>query len=281
MPYSIGTSTNGHYDLLADIRTFVEATLPVAERYTVMRAVSTGDDHEVIWKAPGLSGTEEIFFGIKTYQSVSSDYYNFKVGTFTGYVAENTFETQPGSSTIKGVPLWNQQTPHWIVANGQRLVVAAKVENVEESFYLGKPFFHYTPFQYPYPVVCGAMLTSDSATRYSDTTHNAWFIGSSAALEVREIDGSWSAPDAYPYHGTRTLRNTITASGTAVGYYGIHPIELSNSDPTLFGELDGVFYISGFNNAVENTFTIDAVPYVVIRNVWRTGFKDYVALRLA
>ena len=48
MPYSIGTSTNGHYDLLADIRTFVEATLPVAERYTVMRAVSTGDDHEVI-----------------------------------------------------------------------------------------------------------------------------------------------------------------------------------------------------------------------------------------
>ena len=90
MPYSIGTSTNGHYDLLADIRTFVEATLPVAERYTVMRAVSTGDDHEVIWKAPGLSGTEEIFFGIKTYQSVSSDYYNFKVGVFTGYVAENT-----------------------------------------------------------------------------------------------------------------------------------------------------------------------------------------------
>jgi hypothetical protein len=41
-----------------------------------------------------------------------------------------------------------------------------------------------------------------------------------------------------------------------------------------------VYYVSGFNNAVENTLTISGTPYVVIQDVYRTGFNAYYALRL-
>ena len=48
----------------------------------------------------------------------------------------------------------------------------------------------------------------------------------------------------------------------------------------MFGELDGVFHITGFNNAVENTFVIDGLTHVVLQDVWRTGFNDYYAIRM-
>lgn len=276
MAYEIGNAA-GHYDFLTKIRTFVETTLPIDERYTVMREVTVGDDKEVIWKAPG-SGGEEIFFGLKTYQSVTSDYYNFKIGCFTGYVESSLFETQPGTCTIKGIPLWNHIIPYWLIANGRGFTFGAKIENVYVSGITGKFLQYNTPTQYPYPVCCGGCLTTASATRYSDTTYNAWFTGS--ALEVRAIDGAWVVPDVYPYDGTRTLRNTVSLSTIAEGYYGLHAIILSRSAPDIFGEIENVFYISGFNNAAENSFVDASIPYVVLRNVWRTGFKDYIALRL-
>lgn len=46
------------------------------------------------------------------------------------------------------------------------------------------------------------------------------------------------------------------------------------------GELDGVYYVPGFDNAVENTVTIDGKQHVVFQDVARTGFNDYYALRM-
>jgi hypothetical protein len=355
MAYEI-SSASGHYDLLTKIRTFVESTIPEAERYTVERnvdyndsigtissitksgttatvtltsphtlstndrvtisgasdslyngvfkitysdaykflytmsgtpstdasgtLVGTRNDAEVIWKAPGLSGLEEIYFGIKTYQSTSADFYNFKIGQFTGYVPSNSFEAQPGNIPIMGVPLWNQTIPYWLVANGQRLILFAKVENVYESFYLGKFLPYATPTQFPYPVFCGGSFSTATETRYSDTNHVAWFMGSRANCLLRHVDGVGKQVDLYPYAGIHQLRNTASASLSATGYYGLHSIVMSDSTPNVYGELDGVYYISGFNNAAENTVIHDGITYVVMRNIWRTGFNDYIALRL-
>lgn len=278
MAYEIGTAS-GHYDLLAKIKVFVEATLPVSQRYTVLRNIDTGDDREVIWKAPGLIGSDGMYLGLKTYQSVTSDYYNFKIGVFTGYVESSPFEAQPGTCTIKGIPLWNAAIPYWIVASSIGFVFFAKVENVYTSG-IAESFFKYnTPFQYPYGVCCGGSLATDSATRYSDTSYNNWFMGG-AEFELRPIDGAWESPSVWPVQASRTMRNTTTLSTTAEGYYRLHPLILFRADPDTFGEISNVFFISGFNNAVENSFLINSVPYIVMRNVWRVGFKDYVALRL-
>jgi hypothetical protein len=356
MAYEISSATD-HYNLLAKIRTAVEATLPLANRWSVQRYIgatlgtvssitksgttatvtmsqphlmTTGDrvtisgasdslyniveapitttvdpsiftyimtgtpaanatgtlictrlNYEVIWKAPGLSGTEEIFCGIKAYHSTADDYYNFKIGCFTGYVPLNSFETQAGHSNIMGVPLWNQTTAYWLQTDGQHLFCVAKIENIYESFGFGKYLPYATPSQYPYPVFCMGGLTSATATRYSDTSHVSGFKGARSNFQIRTAAGAWINPDVYPYMGTRQLRNTITASTTDDGYYGLHAIVLSDSAPNVYGELDNLSYISGFNNAVENTVVdADSKTHVVLRDVWRTGFNDYIAMKL-
>lgn len=283
MAYEIGTAA-GHYDLLAKLRTFLEGALPVAERWAMQWEDTVSDYKGVIWQAPGLSGTEEIYTGIKTYQSVSSDYYNWKINGFTGYVPGNSFETQPGRiANDIGVPLWNQSIPYWFVGNGQRCIVVAKIENVYESFYLGKFLPYASPSQYPYPLCVGGMLTSAAGMRYSETTHTAWFKGARANMAMRFVDGNWRTPQFLPFAGANTLRNTNSDSNVAEGHYGLHSLVMSENATGYinnYGELDGVYFISGFNNAVENTLIIDGVTYVVLRDVWRTGFKDYLALRL-
>ena len=306
MAYEI-SSANGHYALLDAIRLFVETTVPAAQRYIVMREVTTGTDREVIWKAPGYSGDEEIYMGIKTYQSITLDYYNFKIGVFTGYVSSNTFESQPGNITMIGIPLWNQVIPYVLHANGARIVLSAKIETIYNSLYLGKFLPYATPTQFPYPVFSGGCLENATNTRYSDTIYKNWFKGVTSRALMRKIDGSWFSPYTSEYYDhlevqgntggvgdkdiKHQLRNVSELSTNAAGWYGLLPIVLSYSNPEglfymsdnnadVFGELDGVFYISGFNNAVENTIVSNGIPYYITRDAWRTGFNDYLAIKL-
>ena len=281
MAYEIGTAT-GHIDLVNKFNTFVTTTVPLADRWAINRNVTDGTtgERELLWQLPGLSGIEEIFVGMYSYKSVSSDYYNIAVAGHTGYVAGNTFATQPGTSIASGVPLWNNSIPYWFVANGQRAIVFAKIENVYESFYIGKYLPYATPTQYPYPLCIGGMLTSASATRYSETTHTSWFKGNRVNFTMRFVDGLWKNPQLFPFQLASNYRNTNSDKTVATGYYGLHPLTLADAS-NIYGELDGIYLISGFNNAAENTISIGGITYVVLRDVWRTGIKDYIALRLS
>ena len=279
MAYEIGTASS-NYDLLTKIRTFLESTLPVGQRWTMQREVTTGASREVVWQAPGLSGTESICGGLSMYESIPSDVYNICVMACIGTVPANSFSTQPGISALLGVPLWNNAIPYWIIGNGQRVVVAVKIENVYQVFGLGKFFPYATPAQYPYPVIAFGALTNTAFTRYSDTTYVSGWKGSRANFTMRTLGGTWISPTIYAYSTTKTFRNTVNADATADGYYGLHPLVLMDST-NVYGELDGLYFISGYNNASENTLVVDGVTYIVFRDVYRTGFNDYIAMRLA
>ncbi|MEG1971199.1 MAG: hypothetical protein RR101_13900, partial [Burkholderiaceae bacterium] len=210
-------------------------------------------------------------------QDASADYYNLCAAVFTGYVPGNTFDAQPGA-VLSGVPAHNRRIDYWMTINGQRLVLAMKVGTpVYESLYLGKMLPYGRPSQYPYPVVCGGMLNGASATRFSETSHSIPFKGNRANFKLRTNDG-WVTPYAYPW------QNAVLAGSTQLrdtgGVQPLLPVELNDGTANLWGALDGIYYISGFDNAVENTLAIDGVTYVVIHDVARTGFTDYYAMRL-
>lgn len=266
--------TSAHYGLLALIR-----TQALANGWTSLRYDTSTDNHELILKGVGLSGTEEIFVGFKTYQDAGADYYNISLATFTGYVSGNSFETQPGIN-INSVPAHNVRIDYWLVINAQRILCAMKVGTpVYESFYLGK-FLPYTlPSQYPYPVACCGTLNGSPATRFSDTTHSFGFAGNTPAFEIRRPDGTYAAPYCWPWTAPMlTTTQQLRETGTV---YTLQPIVLHNNSNTIYGELDGVFHISGFSQGSENTLVIGGVTYVVIQNIYRTGFNDYIALRLS
>jgi len=304
MALETGTAA-GHYDLLDRLRAFLKtnASLVAAgQAWTELRWDGASAERETILKGPGLSGTEEIFIGLKTYQSVPLDYFNWRVAAFTGFVASNDFHHQPGTPNAAGdaasdlaVPLYQNAIPYWFVGNGQRVVVVANVQTQYQAFYLGKFLPYATPSQYPYPVVCSGMLASSSATRYDNTAYSTPFKGNRANLKLRFVDGFWKQPEAWPWcnvqeNGNQAIfpaangqggpRNTNADYTQSPGYYGLHPIVLNDAQ-NQYGELDGVYWITGFDNAVENTVTVGADTYLVVRDVWRTGFMDFFAVKLA
>lgn len=48
----------------------------------------------------------------------------------------------------------------------------------------------------------------------------------------------------------------------------------------VYGELDGIKVISGFNNAAENTTVYNSINHVILQNIARTGVHEYWALAL-
>lgn len=282
MPNQVGfvdnSSVLAHYAMLEEIHDFCDAN-----GWTILRYDTVSANRELIMMAPGLSGTEEIYVGVRTYQDVGADYYNLLAAVFTGYVSGNTFDTQPGAR-LSGVPGHNQRIDYWMTINGQRLAIAMKVGTpVYEPLYIGKYLPYGTPSQYPYPVVVVGSLNGAAATRYSDVNHSMGYKGNTAAMAIRFVDGSYKQAFAHPW-GNNLLMNPsstqqyqIRPSGT---YYPLMRVVLHDNAANVFGELDGIFAITGFDNVVENTLVIGGVTYVVIQDVSRTGFIDYYAMRL-
>jgi hypothetical protein len=223
---------------------------------------------ELIMQGSGHTGMEEIFIGFRSYHSVASDYYNLAVSGFIGYVPGNTFETQPGY-VESGIPCHNLRIDYWLSANPARIAGGLKVGTpVYQSFYAGFFLPYATPSQYPYPLFVGGMFNSAMpAKRYSDTDYS--------------FDGSWRTTVVYPLsanNGSSTNGYSIINDTNDV--YSMEPLILEDSAPNIYGQLEGVFAITGFNNVVENTLTVDGVDYVVIQDVFRTGFNAYIALEL-
>lgn len=300
MPHQIGFVAAGsgklaHQHMVATVRDFA-----VANGWTLLRFSDAGADHEVILRAPGLSGTEQIFVGLRTYQDAGADYYNLLAGVFTGYVAGNTFDTQPGA-WLSGVPAHNNRIDYWLTLNGQRLVLAMKVGTpVYETCYLGKFLPYATPGQFPYPVVCAGPLSGAAATRFSEVSHSMPFKGAGPdgmqrpGMRLRTVGGLWVQPWCWPWglvdFSVSDIAGSVRALRDTDGHYPLLPLVMhdnsavNNGTPgtvgNVFGELDGVFYISGFDNAVENTLVIDGRTHVVVQDCARTGHTDYVAIRM-
>lgn len=278
MPHQIGFVDNSsglaHYAMLEAIKVFAETN-----GWEVLRYNTASANRELILKGVGYTGTEEIFVGLRTYQDVGADYYNLLAGVFTGYVPGNTFDTQPGAR-LSGVPAHNNRIDYWLTLNAQRIALAMKVGTpVYESCYLGKMLPYSRPGQYPYPVVCSGMLVGAAATRFSDTSgnHAIGYKGNSARLGLRTNDG-WISPYCYPW-GNPAIAGTNQIRDTG-NYYHPLPVEVHDNTGNLWGALDGIYYITGFNNAVENTFVLDGFDHVVIQDSGRNGFTDYYAMRL-
>lgn len=265
-----GTEGLAHWQMLLKIKTFAEAIGWVTLRYL---NPTDGSNRELIMRGPGLSDDKEIYIGFRTYHNVGADYYNLSAAGFTGYVSSNTFVTQPGYME-SGIPAHNQRIDYWITGNKQGIWFGLKVGTpVYESGGAGFFLPYGTPSQYPYPLLVAGMLNGVPATRFSETTHSMAWKGARTNLRMRDPIGTWRQPSVYPWSANRSYRPTGTR------YKPLKAVLYETNN--CWGELDRISHISGFDNVVENTFTMDGKNYVVIQDVGRTGFNDYFALELS
>ena len=258
----------------------------VLEGWSVLRYDTVSEPRELIAKGVGYSGTEEIFIGFRSYQDVGADYYNLSVACFTGYVSGNAFDAQPGykENSVCG---HNLRIDYWLNISPQRVAFTLKIGTpVYQHGYVGKFFPYFTPSQYPYPVACIGMLPGRSTLRFSSDTPTFGYRGSIAQASVRVLSGVWQQADAWPFNSQGVCATTEDVSrGYANqrdtnGTYSLLPVTLMASNTDVYGELEGVYYISGFSNATENTGSDSGKNFVVVQDHNRNGFNDYIALEV-
>jgi hypothetical protein len=107
------------------------------------------------------------------------------------------------------------------------------------------------------------------------------YKGNRANLKMRFVDGVWKQPECWPWNNGLLAGSTYQMRESPTDHYPLLPVTLNDSTPNIYGELDGIYFVSGFNNAVENTITIGGDTYLVVQDVWRTSHIDYYAMKLA
>lgn len=308
------TSTKANLTITAGGTAFVSGdafTFAVTPPWTSLRRVSGS---EMIWQAPGNGGLDEIIVGAKTFDDVGTDYYDWRLGGFTAYNSGAPFNQQPGylggASQANPSPiftLWNSSIPYWIVANGRRVVVVAKVSANYMACYLGLLNTYMAPGAYPYPLVVGGNLcfsstepaTTDPRWRWSNSAaemrnfaipfSSNLSLDSQSTLQLRLASGSWRGFDCNPNEqtfGQVWPYAYVDSSGgwdwrpNLDGGYPLFPIVLFDHTPNVYGELDGVQALTGFSQGAENTVTVGGIKYLVVQNIFRNTKSDFFAVRL-
>lgn len=337
MGYDIATITKGggedaHRQLIGAIKTLAEANGWVTQRFLN----PAGGQWQWIGKSTGLSGTEEIYIGYRTYESVGGDYYNIVGSTFTGYVAGNTFDTQPGAK-LTGIFAHNNAITYFMTCNAQRLAMCLKVGTpVYAHGYHGKFFPYAKPGEYPLPYFSGGNMDAADTLRFSDinrhwpyygqalqsaSSYQHGYLRDQSGVYARRYHWPFSNGNAWATNSGNTMLGTGTADANRVmvpanfsaateGYLPL-PVIMTDRSPTVvdktnvYGELDGIYAITGFNNNTENVMQIggssvvdqtgltvkqavDAIrglatpgrAFVVLQNLHRTDFNSFIAMEM-
>lgn len=227
-------------------------------------------------KAPGLTGLDPCYVNTQLYDRPTDDYYNIAVTGATGFVGAANFDNQPGARSAMAVPMWNQPIAYWLSANGQRAILTAKIDTTYVQMYVGKIMTYGTPGQYPYPMLVAASLPSASASRYSAAAVNLPFKGNRSSMSLRSTSGAWINPYAWPYTKSSGTPDTFRPVN---GEYSLLPISLHDSANT-YGVLDGLQFITGFDNAVENTASVGPENWIVLQETIKNGLSDFYAQRI-
>ncbi|KAE8546144.1 hypothetical protein [Marinobacter nauticus] len=329
MAWETGTATD-HVDLFNKIRNFLTTNTDLVnagENWEQMLGPTGTLVHgdQITLRGPGLTGTDNIYFGMETLESSSSDAYNIQFWGHASFSDTLAPRDQALKSPDQWVLLWNQPMTYWIIANGRRWMLVVKVSTVYSSAYCGFMLPYAAPSEYPYPMVVAGISYTGGGTRWSTEDGRSRFFASPGyntmftywpdnvwRLVANYYDSSSSDNPRPGYRGAGFVHPTMHFNN----YFAIgnnrNDIELESPDAlevtynadkcfdgsyflrdltiissawegpydSVLGVLDGAYWIPGRANSSENIVNKDGVDHLVVQNLFRNGFRDYMALRL-
>lgn len=301
-----GTAATNHTDLLSKIRTFCTTGLG-ASNWSEIKWAMNGSEREWMFIAPGLSGTEQIFGGIRTV--TGAGYANLQIaGHFGNRNASAPWDTvfdDQVLTALRYVTCAALPIDYWIVANGQRAVCVFRIGSVWSAFYIGFFLPYCTPNQYPYPFYLGGSNDSASA-QMSDVVSHRLFIAPAQntcatflPINVWSDTRVYNTADAFSIGTTYIPLTVSTEIGASNAYAGatranldgsfnLFPVEIETTQAPggRLGQLDGVYWCSGLDTsgsmiAAGTIADIGGTDHILFHAPGRTTFSEWCAVRLS
>jgi len=292
------TANNGGVDItVGEIDTRVTGDL-----------VYTAPSGHVLLTGQGLAAADTIFVGMRIKENVSSPYFNWKIQGAVAFDDAAEFDNQPSNSANTYYVIDDGLLEYWIIATGRYFIVVTKLATVYTSMMMGLFLPYGVPAEYGYPLcVMGNIGVTNLHFTNTDNRFRGFFAVGQEAMKVRDPSGAWltfenhngTSPgtptnlrNVWPYGGASNSKVNDFQPKVTAGIDGSYPLtpcilaeyetpagELGKNS-NAYGELDGVFHISGENNTPENTITIGPDDYICFPDIFRLTFDAFVALRL-
>jgi hypothetical protein len=258
---------------------------------------------EFAWAAPG-SGGGPVHVGGTLWRDPAADIQNWRLSCWRFHDANLSTLAQVGGAPWASLSLHNSPTPYWFVANARRVVVVARVSTVYQMAYLGLGLPYETPSVHAFPAVCAG--TSEADIRWSDTSvaHRLAFMPGDG-MHAQYPDNVWrrvrnraagSGDDGSPdgsngkvWPAARDLNGDVQSAwrDRLDGGQMLLPCVIVHAHGGVhhvWGELDGLYWTSGFGNSAESLIRGREGGYdydhLSINNVFRTAVQHWGAVRL-
>lgn len=260
---------------------------------------------EVLLTGQGLAAADAIFVGMQISESLSVPFHSWRLQGAVAFSASEEFDLQPDNSPNAITYVLDDGTlEYWIIATGRYFIVVTKIATVYTSMMMGLFLPYGVPAEYGYPlVICGS---GGNTERFSSVNNRMRMFCNPGefGMNMRDPAGIWKKFEnrsgtvpgtilnvhvVWPYSGASDNKvNNFQKKLTAAldGSYALTPcILLDFSTPAIgdantYGELDGVFHISGENQTPENTLVIGPDTYIIFPDIFRLAFDNFMALRL-
>ena len=286
----------------------------LGQHWEILRKVPTSTDQqfgqtvrdmdaELVMKGPGLSGDDEIFWGVtRNWSDSNANAYWTHYG-LAGYIPSMPMNEQSGvqggQSGHRPIhTFWSLNVPYVLIASGRCFKLLTRSNIYYSQSYQGL-FLPFTlPAYYGYPYVSGG--TGNTANTMWSSLPSArssfWnFLGADNAVSSCQIMSEAMGWEGM--YGDSSERSTNYSSWHAVN--GVSPYTQNqmydlranlNGEVPLFraqptpnrGELDGVFAVPGRDGRQPEEILVnrDGSRAYVVQNHHRSGFNDFCAFIL-
>lgn len=310
-----GVASN-YLDLLTKLRDFLVANGWVQIGGTASGAI-TSDSEFVSLKALGLTGDDEILMTLQTTSVPASNAYALRLRGHTAYV--NPGVNQPGSDS-PWVYLLTLNSPieYWIVANGRRFILIAKVSSRYDAMYGGFILPEHLPSDWSYPLFVGASCAVGNVPQASDAMYHSNFWNTYSFGTPANNDTPTSAYLFSPIQAWVPVRNgySSTSLGVEVNTGRItvpwNTASLQNvrrqiddapwvrqgqlaavsktpsgtidinvpEGGAFYGSFDGVYYTPSFGATAEQETVIGGTTFKMFPNISRTSVGQFAAIKM-
>jgi hypothetical protein len=242
---------------------------------------ATWENGEYMAKGIGISGNDELYVGIKPYYNRAGDYYNLNLQGQVGFA--DTIWSNQVSRMAFSIGTHNLELEYFITCNAQRIMGAIKMNTNYQHFYLGKVNSYVLPHEWPYPLAVAGTGAESTITRYSGRTGHPYreIISQNPPLlslfSTRKPEGWSNTSLIYPFaiaaYQTGNNRVYPTTYDLATKYT-LHPAYF------YYGELEGVYWVSGYNLQAEDTITVGTKTFICLPIATSRAIGDYIALSM-